>query len=197
MRKRMCDQKGSSARPCQTDGVRSRSREGCAGLGCLKGTRIAIVTGHDCACLLRRLTSRIGGWSDGRRNDRRSAVGGRESKNLQGSRKSWQQIRMAQVLWGPKRGAFPFGRGVKRPDANFAGEVSATREGAKDKSTPPPNNSNLFPPSALLPFPHQPSTQLKHRQYAYLQGATLFRSNCLLRLEPPTFFCSSSNRRVF
>jgi len=101
--------------------------------------------------------------------------------------KSWQQIRMAQVLWGPERGAFPFGRGVKRPDANFAGEVSATREGAKDKSTPPPNNSNLFPPSALLPFSHQPSTQHKHRQYAYLQGATLFRSTRLLQRELPAF----------
>ena len=77
----------------------------------------------------------------------RSAVRSRESKILQGSRgrKSWQQIRMAQVLWGSKRGAFHFGRGVKRPDANFAGEVSATREGAQQKTKAPhPRTTAIF-----------------------------------------------------
>jgi hypothetical protein len=115
----------------------------------------------------------------------RSAVQGRESKILQGSsRKSWQQIRAAQVLWGPKRGAFLIGRGVERPDANFC---SATRgkEPAKDKRTPPPKQQQSFSSFSTSPF-LIPTKQQKHRQYAYLQGATLICPE-ELQLELATF----------
>jgi hypothetical protein len=132
-------------RPTVSFSVKKRMRRP----GLPEGHSNAKVIEHMCSCLRRRLTSRIGGLSDGKRNDRRSTVRGRESKILQGSRgrKSWQQIRMAQVLWGSKRRAFPIGRGVKRPDANFAGEVSATtgKERSKRQKNPTPDNSNLFP----------------------------------------------------
>ena len=125
--------------------------------GLPEGHSNAKVTGHRCSCLLRRLTSRIGGWSDGKRNDRKercSRQGVEDFADAVGQ--SWQQIRAAQVLWGSERRAFRIWRGVKRPDANFA-EVSATREGrshraAKDKSTPPPNNSESFSSFSSSPF---------------------------------------------
>lgn len=71
------------------------------------------------------------------------------------------------------------------------------KEGAQQQKTkePHPRQQQSFSCSALLPLPHQPTTQHKHRQYAYLQGTTFScqKSCCnssvpilhLLELESP------------
>ncbi|THY31999.1 hypothetical protein D6D01_02741 [Aureobasidium pullulans] len=84
--------------------------------------------------------------------------------------KSWQQIRPAQALWGPKRRAFPIGRSVKRPDANFLA-LSPQKDGkeGRNKSTPPPSVQQSFSCPAASPFPSPTKYTTDHRQYAYLQ----------------------------
>jgi hypothetical protein len=149
---------------------------------------------HICSCLRRRLTSRIGGWSDGRRRQQGRSVfckGGsrrfcRASLAVLAANSSGTGIVRIQARRFPDSA-----RRAKRPDANFCSKVSATRVREKErpaerqKNPTPESNSNLFPRSAQLPpFPLlNPNHTTKHRQYAYLQGGTLFCLNRLLQLE--------------
>jgi hypothetical protein len=127
------------------------------------------LTEHICSCLQRRLTSRIGGWSDGRRRQQEGASFARQGVEdfARAVAQSWQQIRAAQVLWGSKRDAFLIWRGVQSGQTPIFAAKSPQREREKErpaerqKNPTPESNSNLFPRSAqLLPFHHPtPTTQ--------------------------------------
>jgi hypothetical protein len=111
MRKRMCecDQKGSSARPCQTGGVVFLSKTTMRLSGLPEGHSIARATAHDCDCHVRRLTSRIGGWSDGKETtEERAASRAGESKILQArSPKSWRSNSVGTGIVGVQARRFP------------------------------------------------------------------------------------------
>lgn len=106
--------------------------------GLPEGHSIARVTAHDCDCHVRRLTSRIGGWSDGKetteltqRQESRSFCR-RAVPSLGG------QIRSTRALWGSKRGAFPFERRREAARRQFLLE-RLRNEGRSEERTKAPH----------------------------------------------------------
>ena len=99
--------------------------------------------------LQRRLTSRIGGGMDGKKRAKGCAKQRVEDFATR-IPESWQQIRPAQALWGPKRRAFPIGRSVKRPDANFLS--AERRKGRKEQKHPTPERTAIFFLSSCFSF---------------------------------------------
>lgn len=145
--------------------------------GLPEGHSIAKVTAHGCDCHMRRLTSRIGGWSDGKETtEERAASRAGESKFLQArSFKSWRSNSVGTGIVGVQARRFP-----DRATA-FSGQTPnfcwTSPQRGKEQRTKAPHprkaqqSFSSFSCSFLLSI--TTSHNHKHRQYADLQGATL------------------------
>lgn len=135
--------------------------------GLPEGHSIARVAAHDCDCHLRRLTSRIGGWSDGKETT------GRERSSRQESRRFCRRAVASlgskfarhRHCGGPSSALSQLGKGVKRPDAKFLLKVlvGLRNEGRSEEQKHPTPESTpaifFLVQLLLLPFHHHnPST---------------------------------------
>jgi hypothetical protein len=124
---------------------------------------------------------------------RNSAVEGRESKILQGSSRSLgSKFERHRYCGGPSAALSRLGEASSGQTPIFAPQREG-RSQQKTKEPHPRSNSNLFPPSALLPFSYQPNNKNTANMLIYKVRLPPVQKSCC-NSSSRLSICSSSNR---